>query len=251
MIKPIWIAGAFVAGIVVGVAAVRMTAGVPADAAVVAQAAPAAQSRPAEIPDAPAAPLPQGVAPAVKSTPGGHIAPTVPPAPGTASVAPLAAPPAALGAGPAATLADGQNPFPPLPPDDGSAVAQPIDVGEPFRKSMAKLSAEGDTIADAHRALERETRDDAWSYQRESDIQSALIPETGAGNFKAHYVECRATLCEVRLSAQSENQSEALRAWADGLSKQPWASGLFPTYSMSITKNGTTDRVIILRRPRK
>lgn len=246
MVKPIWIAAAFFAGIVIGAAAMRMTADPPTTAPAVASATQApSEFHGVSTPEAVAssiAPVSQPVPVSAASQP---VAPSLPAA--------RAMPPAPVvaGGGGRSSTPDGQNPFPPLPADDGSAVAQPIDVGEPFRKDMARLSAEGDTIADAHRALEREIRDDAWSYQSEADIQSMLIPETGAGNFESHYVECRATLCEVRLSAQNEMQAESLRVWADTLNKQPWSSRLHPMYSTSITKDGKTDRLIILRKPRK
>ncbi len=247
MVKPVWVAVAFVAGIVLGVAAVHLSRDeAPATPAAVPLAGSVQERRPSEasVPSEahPASQVSLPVAPASSAVPHDPRAPQAPVAsqlPGLADAAP------------AGNAGNGTDPFPALPPDDGSPVAQPIDVGEPFRADMSKISAAGDTIADAHRALEREVRDDSWAYQRESDIQNVLIPETGAGNFKAHYVECRATMCEVRLSAQNATQAESLRVWADELSRRPWASDLFPTYSTSITKDGKTDRLIIFRRPKK
>jgi hypothetical protein len=59
-------------------------------------------------------------------------------------------------------------------------------------------------LGDAHRALERETRNDGWAYTMEGEIQNSMVNEVSTGEFRADHVEWRATLCEVRLSGKGD-----------------------------------------------
>ena len=36
----------------------------------------------------------------------------------------------------------------------------------------------------------------------EAEIENSLVADTSMGNFKLELIECRATLCEVRLTAR-------------------------------------------------
>lgn len=135
--------------------------------------------------------------------------------------------------------------------DDANSV--PIDVGPVFREQFAEAQAHGlkNALLDLHQDLERETRNDAWAYAAEADIQNSLIADTGAGNFKVDHLECRATLCEVRLSARGKEQSEALNRWHQGMRAQPWGNQLEPRTSSMIGRNEDADVLVIFKRPEK
>jgi len=131
-----------------------------------------------------------------------------------------------------------------------SGYSQPIDVGAAFRKTLEAPPPPGaaNAFADAHHALEREARDDSWSYPLEAEIQNSLVAETSMGNFNLDHVECRATMCEVRLSGKGEEQEAALKRWSDGMHSLPWSSRLYASVTSSITENGRVDQVMILKR---
>ena len=95
---------------------------------------------------------------------------------------------------------------------------QPIDAGEVFNKVLARPSQAGfeNNIAEAHRALERETRDDGWAYSMEAEIQNSMVNEVSTGAFRAEHVECRTTMCELRLSGKGD-QGAAIKRWNDEL----------------------------------
>jgi hypothetical protein len=122
-------------------------------------------------------------------------------------------------------------------------------VGPAFQKAFEPKPIPGtpDPLVDAHRALEREARDDSWSYPLEADITNSLLADTSVGNFKLEHVECRATMCEIRLSARGA-QAEALTRWTDGVHSLPWGSRLLPSVSSMINQDGKVDRILILRR---
>jgi hypothetical protein len=140
-------------------------------------------------------------------------------------------------------------------PDQGSAPIDDasilhIDAGPVFNEVIAKPSAPGfdNQLGDAHRALERETRNDGWAYTMEGEIQNAMVNETSTGAFRADHVECRATLCEVRLSGKYD-QAAAIKRWSEGLGVQPFGQRLFLNYSSSISNNERVDSIMIFRRP--
>lgn len=104
-------------------------------------------------------------------------------------------------------------------------------------------------MAEQHAALERETRDDSWAYQAEADLQNSMLADTSMGNFKLDHLECRATQCEARLSANGEQQSAALRKWQDGLRSEPGGVHLMETSASLITENDATSALVIFKKP--
>ena len=135
---------------------------------------------------------------------------------------------------------------------DSGAPGQPIDAGDVFNKMIAQPSQPGfeNHIGEAHRALERETRDDGWAYTMEAEIQNAMVTEVSTGAFRSEHVECRATMCELRLSGKGE-QAAAIKRWSDELGSQPFGQRLFLNYSSSISDNNRVDTLMIFRRPPK
>ena len=125
---------------------------------------------------------------------------------------------------------------------DSGAAGQSIDAGDVFNKMIAQPSQPGfeNNIGEAHRALERETRDDGWAYSMEAEIQNAMVTEVSTGAFRSEHVECRATMCELRLSGKGE-QAAAIKRWSDELGSQPFGQRLSLNYSSSISDNNRVD----------
>jgi len=145
-----------------------------------------------------------------------------------------------------------------LPPADAAAGgssgnSEPIDVGPAFREQFEQARKHGmnTPLFDLHQSLEREVRDDTWAYAAEADIQNSLVADTSMGNFKVDHLECRATMCEVRLSARGQQQSAALSRWHEEARSQPPGSRLLPRASSSIGSDANADVLVIFtQRPK-
>jgi hypothetical protein len=104
-------------------------------------------------------------------------------------------------------------------------------------------------MLEAHRALEREARDDSWSYPLEAEIENSLVSDTSMGNFRKEHLECRSTMCEIRLSAQGGAQIEALRQWTSDIQKFPWASRMQLSSSSTVSSDERMDALLIVSTP--
>jgi len=228
MVKPIWLGAAFAAGIAVGILATRMFAEAPTGEALAANAPVSVREPLRETP---------------ASTPVERSAARAPAAPAASSSADDVT---TVKSAPAGTA-----PVEPATADSGAA-GQPIDAGDVFNKMIAQPSQPGfeNNIGEAHRALERETRDDGWAYSMEAEIQNAMVTEVSTGAFRSEHIECRATMCELRLSGKGE-QAAAIKRWSDELGSQPFGQRLFLNYSSSISDNNRVDTLMIFRRPPK
>jgi hypothetical protein len=104
-----------------------------------------------------------------------------------------------------------------------------------------------DSVAEMHETLERESRDDSWAYLREAELENTLIAETSVGNFRKERIECRATLCEMELSAADAMQAAALQKWYDAVNgARPFpGSGPLHMRLSSFSKEGDATRVRI------
>jgi hypothetical protein len=131
------------------------------------------------------------------------------------------------------------------------AERQPIDPGPVFTKQFAEAEKAGfkNAMAEQHAVLEREARDDSWAYPMEAEIQNSMLADVSAGNFKMDHLECRASMCEVQLSAQGEQQQAALRKWNDGLHTTPVSSQLLMTSGSFISDDVATNALIIFQKP--
>jgi hypothetical protein len=147
----------------------------------------------------------------------------VPPAAGFGSAAPVtpAMPAPRELPAVASTSATAQAPLAP-PPGDGAAIRK-IDVGEAFHQQIDRPSVPGfpNEFGDAHRAFEQEPRDDSWAYQMEAEIQNSLTAFVSTGEIQVRFLECRATLCEMRLYA-SDAHRNAMNNWQEVMQSQPW-----------------------------
>ena len=81
----------------------------------------------------------------------------------------------------------------------------------------------------------------------EAEIQNAMVNEVSTGAFRSEHVECRATMCELRLSGKGE-QAAAIKHWSDELGLHSFGQRLSLNYSSSISDNNRVDTLLIFRR---
>jgi hypothetical protein len=138
----------------------------------------------------------------------------------------------------------------PVPAAGDDAFFQPIDVGSAFAEQIGRPSQPGfeNQMGDAHRALEREMRNDGWAYAMEGELQNSMVNEVSTGEFRAEHVECRATMCEVRISGTAR-QTDAVKRWMDTLQKHEVARTLAMNYSSMSANDERVDMLMILRKP--
>jgi len=97
-----------------------------------------------------------------------------------------------------------------------SGYSLPVDAGPLFGVQIAESikSGRNDSLALEHLQLEREVRDDSWSYPLEAELQNMLAVDPVMGKFKIEHLECRATLCELRVSGRDRlESSSAVNQW--------------------------------------
>jgi hypothetical protein len=178
------------------------------------------------------------------ATPSGSTAPQPRPAPPGPAPAPAETPSL-----PEPAVSGTKSPF--APPVD-SGVVTAVDAGEVFRKQIARPSTADapNQLGDAHRELEREPRDEGWAYTMEADLQNSMINETSMGKFKVEHVECRTTICEVRVSG-SGDQADAVRDWSNSMPGNNFNQQLFMNVSSTISSHERIDAIYIFRRPAK
>jgi hypothetical protein len=201
MVRIFWVGVAFVGGGVLGVIGTRMLGHRPAVAEVAARAA--------------AAPTGSAV----------RIAAASPAAPDATfgSSPPVTRAVRAPNESPAVHSANTAGQATPAPPADDGAAGRKIDVGDAFHQQIDRPSVPGfpNEFGDAHRALEHETRDDSWAYQMEAEIQNSLTAFVSTGELQVRLLECRATLCEMRLFA-SDAHRDSMNTWQEVMQSQPW-----------------------------
>jgi hypothetical protein len=69
------------------------------------------------------------------------------------------------------------------------------------------------------------------------------------GNFRKEHLECRSTMCEIRLSAQGGAQIEALRQWTSDIQKFPWAQQMQLSSSSTVSSDDRMDALLIVSKP--
>jgi hypothetical protein len=143
------------------------------------------------------------------------------------------------------------DPAPPAAGVEASGGGQRIDAGPVFNRQFAASEKQGvkDAMLEAHRALEREPRDDSWSYPLEAEIENSLVADTSMGNFRREHLECRTSGCEIRLSAEGGAQIEALQQWTSDIQKLPWASRMVLSSSSTVSDADRMDVLLIVTKP--
>jgi hypothetical protein len=125
---------------------------------------------------------------------------------------------------------------------------KPIDLGPTLREALANQpSMKIESPAELHAALENEARDDSWSYPLEAEIRNSLTGIEQINAVTVHTVECRSTLCEVRLSTYDYN-FKVLHEWNQGVGAYPWIRRATPVTMTMPRANGRLEMLLILRR---
>jgi hypothetical protein len=168
-----------------------------------------------------ASPATNGASPAVLPAAGD-------PGPSTRVTAPL---PPEEPAEPPVTASDSAGPE--APPDhEYRAATRPLTPEE--------MRQEIDPGNEWERAFRKEERDEAWARPLETEIQQSLEPEISMGRFYVSNVECRTTLCEVRLLARGNLQNAELEDFQTRIFQLPWAERLTPALSSGVASGGET-----------
>lgn len=140
-------------------------------------------------------------------------------------------------------------PSSPAPPVDDTTNPR-VDLGPVLSRRLEAPPPAGfeDSLVVAHREFEQQPRNDSWAYSAEGDLQNSLVNESSIGAFNVEHVECRSTLCEVRLSGKAA-QSEAIKTWSEGWNTQPFGKRLYITLSSTSVDDDRADAVFLFRRP--
>jgi hypothetical protein len=113
------------------------------------------------------------------------------------------------------------------------------------------LQAEGDPPNGLHSRLLDEDRDQIWAPTIESRIQSELANISGQTDdwVDVPYIECRATLCEIR-AVGGEREWRQMPEWQDKLLGTDWVRQQFPNAEsrMGLLLDGRAGYVIFLVR---
>jgi hypothetical protein len=132
-----------------------------------------------------------------------------------------------------------------------SGYSLPVDAGPLFGAQIAESIRDGrrDTVAQEHVKLEREMRDDSWSFPVEAELHNMLAVDPVMGRFKVEHVECRATLCEVRVSGRDRpEQADDINQWLSDMHRLPWPGGLTVGSAVFAATEGGSEGMLMLRR---
>ncbi|WP_457418475.1 hypothetical protein [Roseateles sp. P5_E7] len=178
-------------------------------------------------------------------------APAVAPAPSAALVAPAAGRVAAP-AVTTASVAPGTACPPPATGADArkaaSAVAARVDVpavalSAEHAKMLLSPDNQPPTLPELHARFAGEPLDPAWSQQMEAQLRQALLDAGVQKGFELLAVECRRTLCELRLFGTGPEAGQRWGAITGQLGQQPWWGQNFN--GMSSSNTGLNDRSVI------
>ena len=103
-----------------------------------------------------------------------------------------------------------------------------------------EMRQEVDAGNEWERAFRKEERDEAWARPLEIEIQQSLEPEVSMGRFYVSNIECRTTLCEVRLLATGSLQNAEIEQFQTRIFQLPWAERLTPALSSGVASGGET-----------
>jgi len=132
-----------------------------------------------------------------------------------------------------------------------SGYSLPVDAGPNFGAQIAESIRTGrnDSLALEHLQLEREVRDDSWSYPLEAELQNMLATDPVMGRFKIEHLECRATLCELRVSGNDRlQQSSAVNQWLRDMNQLRWPGGLRVGTAVFAASESGSEGMLMLRK---
>jgi hypothetical protein len=129
--------------------------------------------------------------------------------------------------------------------DSGSP---PDELNYEYRAVPTPTSAAADPINDWEGKFGKEERDDAWARPLEAQIRTSLEPEVDQGRFYISNVECRATLCEIRLLGRGSLQRAELERFESELYQLPWASNLSAALSSGVISRDSYESIWIFEK---
>jgi hypothetical protein len=132
-----------------------------------------------------------------------------------------------------------------------SGYSLPVDAGPHFGPQIADSIRTGrrDSLTEEHLQLEREVRDDSWSYPLEAELQNMLAADPEMGRFKVEHVECRATLCEVRVHGKVQvQQAPAVNQWLSSMQRMAWPGGLRAGTAIFSSSDDGMEGMLMLRK---
>jgi hypothetical protein len=104
--------------------------------------------------------------------------------------------------------------------DNSSAAANPIPLHDALRATLAK-QPDGHRSLQLHSALERELRDDSWSYYMEQTLGNYLGVRAPQVGVEIINVACRSTACEIQAFDAGE-MSPGIARLMSAATKEPW-----------------------------
>lgn len=176
---------------------------------------------------------------------GASAGPTSAPQPGGAPSSPEPCPrPAALVAAPALAAPGGTSARP------GAVQAPPIKLSADHAKMVAPelTLTRQPSISELHASFAAELRDAGWSSQMEQSLAQFLASANTSNEFEILAVECRSTLCELRVFGNQPNSTESWNQIGAALRQQPWWSNFQGSSTTAIGVNGRTTIITILQR---
>lgn len=127
--------------------------------------------------------------------------------------------------------ADAEKPAAPVSQSEFRGVPEPVTT-----------PATVEPLNEWQRAFQEEERDEDWARPLEKEIRQSIDPQVYLGRFYVSNIECRATLCEVRLLAQGSLQGDELQRFDLEISRLSWNSKLTMMLSSGIETGSRYER---------
>lgn len=132
--------------------------------------------------------------------------------------------------------------------EDSLDAANPIPLHDALRKTLA-TQPDGNRSLQKHAALERESRDDSWSYYMEQTLGNYLGVRAPQVGVEIIHVACRSTTCEVQAFDAGE-MSQGITRLMSAATKEPWWE-FTSMDARSATHEGRTVAIVFLSRGQK
>ncbi len=194
-----------------------------------------------------AATAPMASASALPATAAAPQAAPVPPGAVAASQGSSAATTAAVAPGvacpPAVAAVDPKKMASATAPAAGRVDVPAITLSAEHAKMLLDENSRPPSLPELHARFAGEPLDPAWSQQMEAQLRQALQDAGVQKGFELLAVECRRTLCELRLFGTGPDVGQRWGAISAQLGQQPWWGPNFSGASSSTT--GMNDRSVI------
>lgn len=168
---------------------------------------------------------------------------------GVSAVPPVAAASApAVACVPAVAAADPRKAASAAAPAIGRVDVPAVSLSEEHAKLLLSDSERPPSLPELHARFAGEPLDPAWSQQMEAQLRQTLQEAGVNKGFELLAVECRRTLCELRLFGTGADAGQRWGGTIGQLAQQPWWGPNFSGMSTSTTGNDRPVIATILRR---